>query len=148
LVFQNHNSLHTDAVFVLFDPTASLLTETLFVNYFSSVCQCALSLNLHVVSKKRIKIRSKFFPHPQRQHQPDRLANQLKIEVSKISNSNIQGANLSLRSDRLNEFCKHGKEFPVTGVDVMITIFGDFRQFFGYKNGVFSKTHVMIKNFA
>jgi hypothetical protein len=34
---------------------------------------------------------------------------------------------------------------PLTGVDVMITIFCDFRQFLAKKLAFFSKTNVMIK---
>jgi hypothetical protein len=37
-----------------------------------------------------------------------------------------------------------GRKFAQSGVDVMITIFGDFRQFSAKKLAFFSKTNVMI----
>jgi hypothetical protein len=39
----------------------------------------------------------------------------------------------------------HGRKFAQSEVDVMITIFCDFRQFLAKKFAFFSKTNVMIK---
>jgi hypothetical protein len=42
----------------------------------------------------------------------------------------------------------NGRKFAKSGVDVMITIFCDFRQFSAKKLAFFSKTNVMISFFA